>query len=643
MVLLDLIMSRANTTKTSYRPDIDGLRAVAVLLVLAYHLGIHRLRGGFVGVDVFFVISGFLIGSIILSELDASRFSIVSFYERRVRRIFPALAVLLLGTSLLAVKFLLPSELVDYGKSLLAATFSFSNVLFLHQAGYFNAPAANKPLLHTWSLAVEEQFYVFLPLFLIAVRKYFPSRQRLLIVVVALLSFAVSAVGAFRFHDATFYLAHTRAWELLLGTLLVLDIFPAISTPLLRNLASLSGVILILTASLLFTPATPFPGVAALLPCVGAALVIAAGKSGASVVGRALSLRPMVFIGMISYSLYLWHWPLIVFQGSDGLLIKGFSPKLTKLALIFASFAVATLSWRFVEQPFRDRRQLSRPVIFRVASVAAAALLAAGISILATNGFPSRYPPEAVRVASFLVNTDAKTDAEYRVGTCFLTSKDTYKDFNPSICLRQDAHKHNDLLLGDSHAAQLWYGLSATFKDVSLMQATASGCKPTLDQSHSVETKCSRLMGHIFTDYLPRHHVDALIIAARWDASDIGPLQETLAWAHQREIGVVLFGPIVQYDSALPRLLALSIKSNDPSIPSLHRVAYYERLDAEMAHLAETVSGVRYVSYFKMLCRQSSCLEYADAGVPLQSDYGHLTDSGSLLVAAKLRDAGALD
>jgi hypothetical protein len=120
-------------------------------------------------------------------------------------------------------------------------------------------------------------------------------------------------------------------------------------------------------------------------------------------------------------------------------------------------------------------------------------------------------------------------------------------------------------------------------------------------------------------------------------------LQETLAWAHQREIGVVLFGPIVQYDSALPRLLALSIKSNDPSIPSLHRVAYYERLDAEMAHLAETVSGVRYVSYFKMLCRQSSCLEYADAGVPLQSDYGHLTDSGSLLVAAKLRDAGALD
>jgi peptidoglycan/LPS O-acetylase OafA/YrhL len=626
-----------------HRADIDGLRAVAVLLVLAYHLGIQRFRGGFVGVDVFFVISGFLIGSIILFELDTSRFSIVSFYERRVRRIFPALAVLLLGTSILACKFLLPSELVDYGKSLLAATFSFSNVLFLHQEGYFNAPAATKPLLHTWSLAVEEQFYVFLPLFLMGVRKYFPTRQRLLIVVLALLSFAVSAIGAFRAHDAAFYLAHTRAWELLLGTMLVLDIFPTISTALLRNLASLSGVILILIAGLLFTPATPFPGAAALLPCVGTALIIAAGKSGESIVGRALSLRPMVFIGMISYSLYLWHWPLIVFQGTDGLLIRGFSPRVTKLALILASFAVATLSWRFVEQPFRDRRQLSRTMIFRVASVAAAILLAVGTIVVVSNGLPTRYPAAAVNVASFLDNTDAKTDAQYRVGTCFLTSKDSYKDFNPSICLQQDAHKRNDLLLGDSHAAQLWYGLSATFKDINLMQATASGCKPTLDQSHSVEEKCSRLMEYIFTDFLPHHPVDSLIIAARWDADDLQALQETLAWAHQRRMEVVLLGPIVQYDSALPRLLALSIKSNDPAIPSMHRVAYYEHLDAEMARLAVTIPGVRYVSYFKMLCLQSSCLEYAAAGVPLQSDYGHLTGSGSLLVAAKLRDTGALD
>jgi peptidoglycan/LPS O-acetylase OafA/YrhL len=631
-------------SSVKYRADIDGLRAVAVLLVLAYHLEIHRFRGGFVGVDVFFVISGFLIGSIILADLDATRFSILSFYERRIRRIFPALAVLLLGTSVLAYMFFLPSEFVDYGKSLLAATFSFSNVLFLHQAGYFNTPAATKPLLHTWSLAVEEQFYVFLPLFLIGVRRYFPRKQRLLILIVALLSFAVSAVGAFRAHDATFYLVHTRAWELLLGTMLVLDIFPSISTMFLRNLASVLGVSLILIAGLQFTPATPFPGAAALLPCAGAGLVIAAGKSGTSIVGKALSLRPMVFIGMISYSLYLWHWPLIVFQKTDGLLIRGVSPSVTKLVLILASFVLATLSWRFVELPFRNLRQLSRPLIFRIATAAAAILLVAGTVIVGTRGFPSRYPAAAVNVASFLDNTDAKTDAQYRVGTCFLTSKDAFKDFNPSICLQQDDHKRNVLLLGDSHAAQLWYGLSTTFQDVNLLQATASGCKPTLDQSRSVESKCRRLMEYIFTDYLPRHNVDALIIAARWDGGDLGPLQETLAWSHQRGIKVVLFGPIVQYDSALPRLLALSIKSNDPLIPSQHRVAYYERLDGDMARLADTATSVRYVSYFKLLCpQQNSCLEYADTGVPLQSDYGHLTARGSLLVATKLRDAGVIN
>src|ERR1700675_1653579 len=386
-----------------YRPDIDGLRAVAVLLVLAYHVGIYRLRGGFVGVDVFFVISGYLISSIILSDLDSSRFSIVTFYERRVRRIFPALFVMLISTAVLAYKFLLPSEFVDFGKSFVASTFSFSNLYFLQRSGYFDAPAAMKPLLHTWSLAVEEQFYVFLPLFLVCIRKFFPNKQRIIIVFVALTSFSVSAGGSFRRHDATFYLSHTRAWELLLGTLLAMNCFPAISGTLWRNVASLWGVVSILLAGFLFTSRTVFPGASALLPCVGAALIITAGKSGKTVVGRILSFRPIVFVGMISYSLYLWHWPLIVFQGADGLLTKGLSPKLTKLVVIVVSFALATLSWRFVERPFRDRRfNISRANVFRLASAAAVLLLILGTGIVVTNGFPSRYPDEAVKIASFL-------------------------------------------------------------------------------------------------------------------------------------------------------------------------------------------------------------------------------------------------
>jgi len=627
-----------------YRPDIDGLRAVAVLQVLAYHVGIHRLRGGFVGVDVFFVISGFLISSIILSELDSSRFSLVAFYERRIRRIFPALVVMLLATTLLAYKFFLPAEFVAFAKSLLAATFSVSNILFLHQSGYFDAPALMKPLLHTWSLAVEEQFYVFLPLLLLVVRRYFPKRQVLLVSIVLTVSFIVSVIGAFRSHDATFYLAPTRAWELLLGTLLAMNIFPGISTGLWRNVTSFFGLVLILAAGLGFNSSMPFPGAAALLPCAGAALIIAGGKSGRSIVGRALSLRPIVFIGMISYSLYLWHWPLIVFQETSGVLVKGLTPNGTKVVLILASGVIATLSWGFIEQPFRGRHfPLSRAAIFRLASVSAAVLLFLGAGVLATGGVPSRYPPEAVKVASFLDNTDAATDTQYRVGTCFLTSKNSYQDFNPAVCLHHDPHKRNDLLIGDSHAAQLWYGLSSIFTDVNLMQATASGCKPTLDQSHSAEPKCSRLMSYVFSDYLSAHHVDRLIIAARWDHADLGPLQRTLEWANRSGISVLLFGPIVQYDSALPRLLAMSIKSNDPALPALHRVAFYQNLDADMSKLAQSDRGVRYISYFKMLCRQTSCLEYAADGVPLQSDYGHLTGVGSMLVATKLRESGVLN
>jgi peptidoglycan/LPS O-acetylase OafA/YrhL len=637
-------ISLAKNSSPSYRADIDGLRGIAVLLVLAFHLGTSKCSGGFVGVDVFFVISGYLIGSVILSEIDAGKFSLLSFYERRIRRIVPALFVMMFVTALFAYKFLLPAELEEFAKSLLAGTFSVSNIYFFHQSGYFEGPATMKPLLHTWSLAVEEQFYIFLPLFLIAVRRFLPEKQRILISLLAALSFCVSVWGAFHNPSATFYLAHTRAWELLLGTLIALDVFPRFSGAILRNLASTAGISLILVAAVVYDKTTPFPGAAALVPCLGAALIIAAGRSGTSVVGRLLSLSPIVFVGMISYSLYLWHWPMIVFQGVSGMFAQGIWPKAAKFVVLAASFLVATLSWKFVEQPFRVRRfAFSRQVLFQIAATSAVALLVLGASGLATHGFPLRFPPEAVRVASFLENADPLTEAQYRVGTCFLTSRNPQGSFDRSVCLRQDPNKRNELLIGDSHAAQLWYGLSSVFTDVNLMQATASGCKPTLDQGLGADKRCRQMMDYVFHDYLPNHHIDALLIAARWDGSDLPRLERTVTWLKQQGITVVLFGPTVQYDSALPRLLALAIQKNDPRIPADHRVAYYERLDKEMSRLAEVKLQVRYISYFKLLCPQGSCLEYASDGVPLQSDYGHLTGSGSYLTAAKIREAGALN
>ena len=628
----------------NYRPDIDGLRAVAVLLVLAFHLQINRVGGGYVGVDVFFVISGFLISTVILQHLDQSRFSLAGFYERRIRRIVPALIVLLFATIWPAYKFLLPSEMVDYAKSFIAATFSFSNFFFLSQSGYFDAPASAKPLLHTWSLAVEEQFYIFLPLFLMAIRRLTPRLQRGLVAVVAAASLIVSIFGAYHNHDAAFYLPHTRAWELLLGTLLAMNFFPELSSAIWRNILSLLGLIAIVGAGLFYKPATIFPGAAALLPCLGAALIIHAGRAGTSIVGRVLSFRPVVFVGLISYSLYLWHWPLIVFQSSDGLLLQGHSPRVTKTVLIAASLVLATLSWKFVEQPFRrGRLSLSRATIFSAASVAALLSLLSGSVILANHGFPNRYPAEAVQVATFLENTDAKTRVPYRTGTCFITSGQTFRDFNSSVCLQADKHRRNMLLMGDSHAAQLWFGLSQTYSDVNLMQATASGCKPTLDQSQSIEARCSGLIDFMYSTFLPNHHVDALVLAAHWDAGDLARLRQTLEWTRSRGIEVILFGPIVQYDSPLPQLLALSIKAQHPALPAEHRIAYYQNVDTEMIELARSIPGVRYVSYFQMLCPKDSCIEYANPGVPLQYDGAHLTSNGSLLIAAMLRATGGLN
>jgi peptidoglycan/LPS O-acetylase OafA/YrhL len=630
----------------SYRADIDGLRGIAVLMVLAYHLQVLRfhgryiLSGGFIGVDVFFVISGFLISSVILAELSASKFSLFRFYERRIRRIFPALIFMLVVTTVLAYKCLLPTELIDYAKSLVSAALSTSNIYFWQQSGYFDAPAAMKPLLHTWSLGVEEQFYICFPLFLMFVGRFFSRNLRLSVLVVALLSFVVSAIGAFRDPVSTFYLAHTRAWELLLGTILSLKLVPEISGVLRRNIAAGTGIVLIFAAGMLFTTATPFPGVAALAPCLGAALVIAAGQSGASFVGRVLSLKPLVFVGLISYSLYLWHWPVIVFHGLGALPMNGVSDRVAKMIVLVVSFALATASWKFIEVPFRSGRlKLTGASVFKFGFGGVGVVSTIGVVMLASHGMPSRYPPSAVKVASYM---DQKWTDEYRTGSCFISSEFSFKDFRSAVCMREDSSRKNFLLIGDSHAAQLWYGLSTTLDGVNVMQATASGCRPTVEQTFFSEDRCRRLMDYVFSEFLPSHHVDALLIAGRWLPEDIPRLSRTIAWAKERNIETVVFGPMLQYDSPLPRLLATSIRSNEPGKPYDHRIVAYEQMDEEMQKMAADDWHVQYISFFKTLCGPVSCIEYAGKDIPLQSDYGHLTKDGSVLVAQRLRDSHEL-
>jgi peptidoglycan/LPS O-acetylase OafA/YrhL len=573
----------------------------------------------------------------IIDDVTAGRFSLVGFYERRVRRIFPALAVLLLATSILAYLYLLPNELRSYARSLLAATFSYSNFYFIQQSGYFMPAVSTQPLLHTWSLAIEEQFYIFLPLFVLLVHRFWWRRFWLVLLGVTLISFALS-IRSVALQDPTdFYLPQLRAWELLLGVLVGCPYLPALRSRLWREGAALLGAVLILVAAMKFTDATFFPGYAALLPCLGTALIIAAGRSGESHVGRLLSLPPMIFIGRISYSLYLWHWPVFVFLKLSEHFPAERSPTVTRILAVVVSLILATLSWRYVETPFRTgRRRPSRKALFATAGTAASVLAAVALGIGLMKGLPGRFSPQALAMAAEM-NYQSVNRNYFRSSVCFLNFTDKVASVKANGCLNWDSSRKNYLLVGDSYAAHLWYGLSKVFDKINIMQATGAGCTP-FPNRRSLPF-CNELVDFLFNDYLLHHKPDRVIVAAQWLRSDLKQIGELLDWASQHGIRVVLMGPIVRYDDYLSRLLAFGIEDNDPGLADAHRLDY-RGLDQAMRQLAEE-KGATYVSLLGVLCQGATCEKFAAPGIPLQFDNGHLTGEGSLLVAKRLRAANA--
>lgn len=616
-----------------YRDDIDGLRALAVLAVVFHHLGIG-LHGGYIGVDVFFVISGFLISKIILREVAEGRFTYARFYERRFVRIAPALLAVLTVTSAVAYVCLLPAEFISYAKSLFAAIFSFSNFFFFWESGYFSAAAQTKPLLHTWSLSVEEQFYVLFPILVMVVSKRAPQHLQRAVLGFGLLSFVLSVGLVLTNQQAAFYLPFGRAWELLLGTMVAMGYFPKLANPVLRNGATLLGLAILVGCARYYNAGTPFPGHMALLPCLGAVLIIGAGGCGPTLVSRLLSWKPVVFVGLISYSLYLWHWPVIVF----GKMVSPWSANTTIAVELAVSLVLGWLSWKYVEQPFRHKQRspLVQGVLFRALPALAVGLCILGVGLVTLQGLPGRFPPAAVVAADYLKGDTS----HFRDGSCFISSAYNYGDYQPEKCLHRD-NKPTALLLGDSHAADLWHGLALALKDDNVLQATASGCKPLIrKQPLREDARCTQLVTFILQDYLARHPVDQLILSARWTAADLPAVADTLAWAHERQIKVLLIGPAVEYQVALPRLLAISLKDNNPAMIDRYLVDQ-SALDGAMQEAA-TRTGSGYVSFYKMLCHGRSCEKTDPGGVPLQFDYGHLTAAGSAYVAQKMLAQGKL-
>jgi peptidoglycan/LPS O-acetylase OafA/YrhL len=522
-----------------YRKDIDGLRAVAVLPVVLYHAGLG-FPGGFVGVDVFFVISGYLITTLLADELGGGRFSLWRFYERRARRILPALLAVICASAIAAWALFMPTDLTLFGRSASAATLFYANFLFRHEAGYFDAVAAVKPLLHTWSLAIEEQFYVLFPGILYLLFRRHPSHRRLFAghrwpligtALLTLLSFAISVWWVESRPVDAFYLLPSRFWELGLGAILAL--WPQVR-PAHRQMAVVagaSGLAMIILAVLAVDASMPFPGLAALLPCLGAVLVIFAGRTG-NLLSALLGAAPARGIGRISYSLYLWHWPLIVFlQYWQGHVLTPWQAAL----VVAVSIGLAILSWAVIEQPVRQRHILDGWRPLWSASLSVMALFAAtGFVIAHHHGFPSRLSPAAANIYA------AKSDtSRYGSTQCFTDSNlagPTDDDVRAGrLCPVGDiqggdapAAQVSFLVWGDSHSGTMTPGIgvsAARFGQRGLL-AGEGGCPPLLDYQNTHPSKARRdacvARNAAVLDLVTRQHIPLVFMVARWPREVLG-------------------------------------------------------------------------------------------------------------------------
>lgn len=633
-------MTVKNSSQPKYQAYIDGLRAVAVLAVIFFHAGIG-CGGGYVGVDVFFVISGYLITGLILKELNCGQFQILEFWERRVRRIFPALAVVII-TCLVAGSFLyFPQDFKDLGQSTLAQAMLVSNVYFYLDAGYFAQGAEVKPLLHTWSLAVEEQFYLLFPFLLIGLNRL--SRKSIVPAILLLcgVSFSLSVYCSYLHPRANFYLLPTRAWELAIGSFLAA--IPAQHTCERRLMESLSwgGILAILCAVFFYDRDTRFPGAAAILPCVGAALVIWANSRTLTSVGKVLAARPVVFIGLISYSLYLWHWPVLVFFKYWAL---DPVPQGKRLLFLLLSFILAVLSWKFVETPFRRRVHFKkRSQIFAFAAIITTVLFFAGLAIYKLNGLPSRIPAEALQYLEENGSADPNFSRQ-------LSLKDALNgDFHEFG--NEDTNLPVSLLVwGDSHAQVEMPVLDVLCKEHSVraVEAAHSQTAPLVGyESKGVWSLNgdSIPFNNAVVEFIRSNHISNVLIIARWDYYiDIDKGTDRLRSAVLATInalqnsgtGIWIMRQVPKYPWNVPKALASAVL-HGRNVEELGRPLAEQHKESQLQDpifegLAAKFPNVTVLDPTDLFADASSRCRVAKDGKALYLDTDHVNVAGAMML-----------
>ncbi len=576
-----------------YRPEIDGLRGLAVLAVVWFHSGLPGLSGGFSGVDIFFVISGYLITSIIRDGTSSGRFSYSYFYERRFRRIAPALVTVVAATTVVAFILLLPYELDQFARSAAAAVAMVSNIYFWRTGDYFALASHSVPLLHSWSLGVEEQFYLLFPATLVFAQRI--GKARLTIAALAIGSFLLCVIATPRFQSASFYLLPTRGWELMIGAALALGM---VSVPKrLDQAAGAAGLALSITAVVLLSESDPFPGWRALLPTLGAALIIA--SSPRTVVSRALSVAPLVYVGRISYSLYLWHWPVFVFLrhvNADPEL----SPALA-LAGIAALGVLSAATYRWIEQPARRGSTPFRRVL--VPSIAAsAAILVLCAFAIAGRGLEQRLPERVNLIAS----------GHGAHAPLARACSDIGFDAALERCRIGPAGPAQVLLWGDSHAAAISEAVATAFDKPGVVVSTGS-CVPTLgtaDTAHQ-PASCRAVNARTLQLAQTSPNITTVVLSAYWAASEGSSGQGV--WASVQ--------PLVDRLNAAGKTVVVVAGVPDLGVDVPWASAIRERLGRPPLRLSCTMPtvalrGIMLVDVSADFCREPAYILFTDSNHP---------------------------
>lgn len=625
-----------------YRREIDGLRAYAVLPVIFFHGGLPLFSGGFVGVDVFFVVSGYLITSIILADLRDGTFSLLGFFERRARRILPALFLVSFVSLPVAWLWIFPSDAKEYSQSLIAVSLFASNIFFWIQSGYFDTAGELKPLLHTWSLAVEEQYYLMFPAFLLLIWRFGKSRVTIILAMIAGLSFGLAEWGSIYKPAATYYLLPTRGWELLIGVLAAFHQFGDNHTcrtgtrrnPLTDECLSLGGLLLITYSVFSFDKDTPFPGRYALLPTLGTACVILFAHQG-TFVGRLLGSKLLVGVGLVSYSAYLWHQPLFAFAR---LLGNGEPNPAEILALSAMALILAYASWHYVESPFRKAGRIGTRALVMSSILCTMGLISAGAYGSFKDGFLDRLTSDEKRIYA-LVQYDYS--GVYRSGTCFLGKAQSYTDFSPE-CAPAANSPQTSIIWGDSHAAALSSGLRALIPGIA--QYTASGCPPLVGMHVGSRGQCKEVNDFVLREVI-RTRPASIYLHANWLLVK-GPelaesLRNTLGAVRRVSPGtkIIVVGGVPQWVPNLPTvLLRKHLTAVEPQFVRTPLYKDLETLDLALRAAAES-SGALFLSPLRELCGDTGCQVVTgfNGGFWLVAwDYAHLTEAGSLLLATRL-------